>query len=92
MYAFTLNYLFILFISFHYFQQSPGKNAKFEPLYNWTYTLFRCTNKTDFANGVGMYLGSDNNKSLATLVQVNEDSFHPALYPDPRTLFIKTTD
>lgn len=68
------------------FQDNPTEYAKFQPIYNWTYTLFRCNEKS--ASSFGLYLGSDDNKNVAILVEMVEEDKYPALYPDPRALFI----
>jgi len=65
--------------------ENPSEYAKFEPIYFWSYTLFRSILKSD--TDFGMYLGSDEN-SLTTLVKVDEDYDLPAHYPSPQALFI----
>ncbi|XP_015773168.1 PREDICTED: uncharacterized protein LOC107351396 [Acropora digitifera] len=67
---------------------SPGKNASFEPIYYWGFTIFRCLGRTSVDDNMAMYLGCSNSDNLAVLVQVNEPYDLPGYYPDPRTLFI----
>lgn len=59
--------------------------ANFQPIYYWSFTLFRCKAKSTI--DVGMYLGVDESNNLATLIPVDDDPV-AAQYPDPRALFI----
>lgn len=67
---------------------SPGKNAFFEPIYYWAFTMFRCLGRTPEEGNTAMYLGCNESDNLAVLVQVKEPYNLPGYYPDPRTLFI----
>jgi len=64
---------------------SPSDYAKFEPIYFWSYTLFRSKSRSTLDSG--MYLGSNEN-ALATLIQVDEDHSPREYYPNPQALFI----
>ncbi|XP_015758165.1 PREDICTED: uncharacterized protein LOC107337499 [Acropora digitifera] len=66
----------------------PGKNASFEPIYYWGFTMFRCLGRTPEKGNTAMYLGCNDSDNRAVLVQVEEPYDLPGYYPDPRTLFI----
>ena len=70
------------------FQTSPGKNAYFEPIYYWSFTMFRCSGRTPVNGNTAMYLGCNQSDNRAVLVQVKEPYDLPGYYPDPRILFI----
>ncbi|XP_067043956.1 uncharacterized protein [Acropora muricata] len=67
---------------------SPGKIAYFEPIYYWSFTMFRCSGRTPVNGNTAMYLGCNQSNNLAVLVQVKEPYDLPGYYPDPRILFI----
>ncbi|XP_068762044.1 uncharacterized protein [Montipora capricornis] len=62
--------------------------ARFEPIYNGSYTMFRCNSRS--TGNTGMYLGCNEGSNNAVLVPVDEEYKTPGYYPDPRTLFITT--
>lgn len=68
------------------FQQIPSDYARFEPVYYWSYTLFRNQPKSTLS--LGMYLGSDDTNRAVTLIQVDETNDIAAHYPHPKALFI----
>ncbi|XP_068762733.1 uncharacterized protein [Montipora capricornis] len=65
---------------------NPTDYARFQPIYYWSYTMFRCNQRS--TGNTGWYLGCNENDNLAVLVPVNESYSIPGYYPDPRTLFI----
>ena len=78
----------LIVIPFLSFQRFPSVYTQFEPLYYWGYTLFRSRIKSNAI--LGMYLGSDETNSRATLLHTDEDNNFAAYYPNPRSLFIVT--
>ncbi|XP_067043935.1 uncharacterized protein [Acropora muricata] len=67
---------------------SPSAYTQFEPLYYWGYTLFRSRIKSNAI--LGMYIGSDETNTRATLLLADEDNNFAAYYPNPQSLFIVT--
>lgn len=65
---------------------NPTDDAIFQPIYYWSYTMFRCNHRS--TGNTGWYLGCNENDNLAVLVRVEESYDIPGYYPDPRTLFI----
>ncbi|XP_068761052.1 uncharacterized protein [Montipora capricornis] len=67
---------------------NPTENAEFQPIYYYSFTMFRCNSRS--SKKAGMYLGCSESGNSAVLVPVIEEYEIPGYYPDPRTLFITT--
>lgn len=83
-----VHWLCLIATTFLLFQPSPSAYTQFEPLYYWGYTLFRSRIKSNAI--LGMYIGSDETNSRATLLLADEDNNFAAYYPNPQSLFIVT--
>lgn len=83
-----VHWLCLIVTTFLLLQSSPSAYTQFEPLYYWGYTLFRSRIKSNAI--LGMYIGSDETNSRATLLLADEDNNFAAYYPNPQSLFIVT--
>ena len=83
-----VHWLCLIVTTFLLFQSSPSAHTQFEPLYYWGYTLFRSRIKSNAI--LGMYIGSDETNTRATLLLADEDNNFAAYYPNPQSLFIVT--